>query len=136
MEVLKRMEQLLPHKILPMDPRLKFDIARFYSSDGDTAMVRAYSAELINELEPIAAKRQKEQISYYSSYVMLFNSYLAMGREDKAADLVKLLKEVYAGEQGLDGFIAQLNSQIAANRNPLAGTTAGADSTPDGTKGR
>jgi hypothetical protein len=136
MEVLNRMEQVLPHKLLPMDPRLKFDIARFYSSDGDTATFRTYTAELISELEPVVAKRQKERINYYSSYIMLFNSFLSLNMQDKAADIVKLLKEVYAGEQGLDGFIGQLNSQIALSKNPQAGTTAGNDSISDASKGR
>ncbi|HTP13257.1 MAG TPA: DUF2723 domain-containing protein [Bacteroidota bacterium] len=135
-EILNRMEKLLPHRILPMDPRLKFDLAHFYSSGRDSATSRAYTTELIRELEPVVAKRQKERINYYSNYIMLLHCYLSMNMIDKATDLVTLVKGVYAGEQGLDGFIAQLNAQIALSRNPQGEAPAENDTTSGSAQGR
>ncbi len=134
--VLDRMERMLPHKMLPIDPRLKMDIANFYVISGDTVTFRKYTAELIKELEPIIARRQKEQINYYSNYIMLFTSYLSMDMYDKANDVVKLLKEVYAGEQGLDGFIGQLTAQIAAQKNKSIAANVDRDSVSQAPKGK
>lgn len=122
--VLDRMEQLMPRAALPIDSRIKFDIASIYSLAGDSTQFRLYTRELIHELEPIVEKREKEQINYYSNYIMLFSSYVALDMFDKASHVVDVLKEVYAGEQGVDGFIAQLNGQINTARNVMAGRTA------------
>ena len=130
---LDRMEQLLPHRIFPLDSRLIFDIGNFYSLSRDTAKYHEYARELITELEPVVAKRQKEHISYYSSYIMLFTDYLGMREFDKAAGLVKTIQEVYAGEPGVEGFISQLNAQIADRLNA---TTADSVSASRATAGK
>jgi hypothetical protein len=114
--VLNKMEEVLPRRVLPLDARLAFDIAGYYHIAGDTARSREYSNDLIQTLEPIVAKRQKVQINYYSNYLMLFTTYLGLDMVDKASDVVNVIKEVYAGEQGVDGFIAQLNAQVQAKR--------------------
>jgi hypothetical protein len=129
---LDRMDQLLPRRNFPMDARFKIDVVGFYNLTRDTAKSREYVRELIAELEPIVAKRQKEQISYYSNYIMLFTSYLGMDMYDKASELVNTLKQVYAGEQGVDGFLAQLTAQIEAKRNARASQNAARDSVGQG----
>jgi hypothetical protein len=134
--LLDRMGLLLPRKNLPIDPRLKFDIGSFYGLTKDTAKSREYSLEVIADLEPIAALHQKEQISYYSNYIMLFTSYLAMDMYDKASELVNTLKQVYAGETGVDGFIAQLNAQISVKRNAQVSANAARDSVSSGKGGK
>jgi hypothetical protein len=130
---LDRMEYLLPRKNFPMDPRLKLDMGSLYGLAHDTSRSHEYSREVIADLEPIVAKRQKEQINYYSNYIMLFSSYLGMNMYDKASALVDIIKQVYAGEPGVDGFIAQLNAQIAAKRTMMS---AGAASSDPGVTGK
>ena len=123
--VLDRMEQLMPRKVLPIDTRLKLDLGSLYAMAQDTAKQREYWLEVVSDLEPIAAQHQKEQIGYYSNYIMLFNSYLGLGMYEKASGLVNVLKEVYAGEQGIDSFIAQLNAQVEAQRRAHAMSDTG-----------
>jgi hypothetical protein len=133
---LDRMEHLLPRRSFPMDPRIKLDIGSFYGLAHDTATSHQYTREVIADLEPIVAKRQKEQISYYSNYIMLFTSYLGMDMYDKASELVNILKQVYAGEPGVDGFIAQLNAQISAKRSAMSAGAVGSDPAMTGKGGK
>jgi hypothetical protein len=134
--LLDRMEQIIPRNVMPMEPRLKFDIATFYTLSGDKEKFRQYTTEVIAGLEPVTQKRQKEQISYYSSYIMLFTSYLNLDMFDKATQLVGLMKEVYAGEAGLDAFIAQMSLQIQTKRTQIAAQTSSPDSTVPSKKGK
>jgi hypothetical protein len=133
---LDRMDQLLPRQNFPMEPRFKIDVVGFYGLTRDTVKSRKYVRELIAELEPIVAKRQKEQISYYSNYIMLFTCYLGMNMYDKASELVNILKQVYAGEPGVDGFVAQLTGQIEAKRKAQASENAARDSVGQGREGK
>lgn len=133
---LDRMEQVLPRKIIPMDTRVKFDIGSFYSMAQDSAKHREYSLEIIADLEPLVAKHQKEQISYYSNYIMLFSSYLGLNMVDKASELVITIKQVYAGEAGIDGFIAQLNTQIDSRRIAIGSANTVPDSVGTGRGGK
>ncbi len=126
--ILDRMERVLPRHILPLDPRVKFDITHFYAAAHDTGSVKEYSREIVADLEPVVQRRTKEQMQYYSSYMVLFSSYLALDMFDKADTLTNLIGQVYAGEPGLEGFIGQLKAQIETQKIALASGNVRADS--------
>ncbi|MBI5464721.1 MAG: DUF2723 domain-containing protein [Ignavibacteriales bacterium] len=133
-EVLDRMERLVPRKVIPMDYRVKFDLASFYNSAGNKERFKELNTEVINELKSIVGRGVNEQLSQYNPYVMLFMAYQSQDMLKEAEDLLPVIRTAYATQQGIDGIIGQLKSQIDARRQQLQSTPTNAPALPPGKK--
>jgi hypothetical protein len=111
-EVLSRMEELIPRSVIPMDFRVKYDVASFYSAAGNKAKQSEYLNEVVSELKSVVDRGVNEQLSQYNPYIVLFYTYAALERWKEAEELLAVVKSSYATQQGIDGMIAQLRSQL------------------------
>jgi hypothetical protein len=111
-EVLNRMEEVIPRSVIPMDFRVKYDIASFYSTAGNKSKQSEYLNEVVSELTPVVARGVNEQLSQNNPYIVLFYAYAALERWKEAEELLAVVKSSYPTQQGIDGLIAQLRSQL------------------------
>ncbi len=94
-EVLDRMESKIPNDILPMDYRLRYDVARLYEVVG----ARDKFMKIAKEIEPIALEQINRDpmniYGEYNPYVILVNLYEMMGEYKKAIDILNKVLAYY-----------------------------------------
>ncbi len=94
-EVLDRMESKIPNNVLPMDYRLRYDVARLYEIVG----ARDKFLKIAKEIEPIALEQINRDpmniYGEYNPYVILVNLYEMMGEYQKAIDILNRVLVYY-----------------------------------------
>ncbi|CUT04168.1 DUF2723 domain-containing protein [Candidatus Chrysopegis kryptomonas] len=94
-EVLDRMESKIPNDVLPMDYRLRYDVARLYEIVG----ARDKFMKIAKEIEPIALEQINREpgnvFGEYNPYVILVNLYEMMGEYQKAIDILNRVLAYY-----------------------------------------
>ena len=114
--ILNRMEQVIPRRSVPMDYRVKFDIASFYNLSGDKEHSREFTQEIIQELKQVIDKPVTEQLSQYNPFILLYYCYEQLDMYQEVEDLLPLIKSAYSTQKEIDQIIAQLRAQIQAKR--------------------
>ncbi|HTP14063.1 MAG TPA: DUF2723 domain-containing protein [Bacteroidota bacterium] len=112
--VLDRMEEVMPHKVIPLDFPLKSRIAQIYEMAGEQEKSRSYSQEIVDELEPDAAKGFSETLASQDAYAILLQAYEAVGKYDQALNLLESIRKVYATTRGVDQFVQQQRTRLEA----------------------
>ena len=111
-EVMDRLEEVIPRRVISMDYRTKAYIANFYVMAGDTAKSRELSMEIVGDLKPIVESGVADPLSFDNPYIVLLQTYQSLAMYDEALKLVVVIRAVYAREQGIDQVISQLRGQI------------------------
>jgi len=114
--ILDRMEQVLPQRSIPMDYRLKHDVASLYNMAGNKDRSRQLLNEIILELKQVISRPVTGQLSQYNPYIILYYCYDELEMYKEAEDILPLIKSAYPKEKGIDQIIEQLRSQIQMKR--------------------
>ncbi|MEK6756797.1 MAG: DUF2723 domain-containing protein [Bacteroidota bacterium] len=115
-EVMERMEQLIPRRIIPMDYRTKTYVASLFNLAGDNQRFREFSLEIVNELKPIVERGVAEPLSQDNPYVVLLQTYESLQMYDDALRLLDVIRATYAREQGIDQVVNQIRGRIEAEK--------------------
>ena len=90
-QALAEMDKRIPRKIIPMDYRIKYDVAMLYLRMGDANKFNEYADEVeVTALEDLQENRTNIQ-SYYNPYRILIDIYEAKGQYQKAIDILNRL---------------------------------------------
>jgi len=88
------MEKRIPRDAVPMDYRIKYDVAMLYLRLGDVNKFNEYAREVetvaLEELQTNPGSMQ----SYYNPYRILIDIYEAQGQYQKAIDILNRLSLV------------------------------------------
>ncbi|MBI4429794.1 MAG: DUF2723 domain-containing protein [Ignavibacteriales bacterium] len=125
---LDRMEEIMPRHVHPVDYFTKVRFAAMYNLAGDADRSRQISQEVAAELKQVVDRGVNEPISQTNPYILLFFTYLDLGKYDEAENLLSVMKTAYS-QQGIDPVIAQLRAQIQGRK-----ASANAPSAPSDTK--
>jgi tetratricopeptide (TPR) repeat protein len=105
LQVLDKMEEKIPRKIIPIDYRLLNDISKTYFSAGAIEKYR----ELAREIEIDALRNIEENpmniSGDYNPYFVLKQIYDNLGEYGKFLDVLKKLKEVVPNDPSVDKLI-------------------------------
>jgi hypothetical protein len=110
--IMGRMEQVMPHKLIPLDVELKSRIASIYQMGGEKERCREFSQEIVEELEPQVAKGPSESLVSQNIYLMLLQAYEGSGNYTRAMSFLQDIRKVYAKTPGIDEFLAREKSKI------------------------
>ncbi len=110
--ILDRMEQVLPQRSIPMDYRLKHDMASLYIMAGNRDRSNRLLNEIIRELKDVISRPVTEQLSQYNPYIILFYCYNELDMYKEAEDVLPLIKSAYPKEHNIDQILEQLRYQI------------------------
>jgi len=114
-QVLDKMEEIMPYKVIRMDPRLMFDLASIYYGAGG---MKQYT-KLALEIEKYAwAKMETDPTdvqSYYNPYRMLLDTYENLGQFNKALEVVNRLKVYFPNDPTINDMIQKYT---AMSKNP------------------
>lgn len=117
-EVLDKMEEKLPRKTIYMDYRLLYSVASLYGRAGRYDR----SSSLLNDVEHKclrAIERNPQDIasSYWNPYNILIEIYRSRRDYQKEMDIWTRIAAVYPDDPAIRERIAELRSQINAQRN-------------------
>ncbi len=87
-KVLNKLEELFPHSHVPMDYRLKFNLATLYYAMGNTAHFNEVKTEVEKEALASIAENPANVSSYYNPYLILKALYEYSGEFDKEIDIL------------------------------------------------
>ncbi len=110
--VLDRLEQVLPHKLHPLDVDLESRIASIYEMAGETRQCKEFSEDVVQRLEPEVAKGNIESLVSQNTYITLLQAYEGAGQYEKARTLLQTIKKAYASAPGIDQFITREMTRI------------------------
>lgn len=111
-EVLDRMEEVMPRRIIRMPVGMKFDLANYYGLAGRQDRSQELLREVADELAPIVGKRQTPQVSEDNPYILLLRAYEGLAMYKEAEDLLAVIREVYASEQGVEEFVKEQGTRL------------------------
>ncbi|MEX2116057.1 MAG: DUF2723 domain-containing protein [Bacteroidota bacterium] len=111
-EVLDRMEELIPRKVIPMSRGMKLDIANYYAMAGRKDAQDTLLREIIAETRPIVERGEAVAVSQENPYILLLQSYEGLGMYREALELLDTIRDLYNNEQGVDQFVQQRRMQI------------------------
>ncbi len=111
-KIMDRMEEVIPHKLIPLDVDLKSRIASIYQMAGDTARCRELSQEIVLELEPQLASNSTESANSQNIHMMLLQAYEGSGNYQRALSFLQDIRKVYAKAPGIDNFITREKAKI------------------------
>ena len=126
---LDSMESKIPHRVIPMEPPLLYELANFYGAAGAKEKEASLMNEAILRIQDKIKANPREEIGPQNPYSVLLAIYERREEYDKAIDVLTTIKDVYSathpgiGEQ-IDARIAELRARIVT-KNAILGDTAG-----------
>jgi hypothetical protein len=115
-EVIERMEQVIPRRVIQMDYRTKTYVASLYSLAGNQQRFRDVSMEIVNDLKPVVERGVAEPLYADNAYVVLLQTYESLQMYDEALKLLDVIRVAYAREQGIDQVVNQIRGRIEAEK--------------------
>jgi hypothetical protein len=110
--VLDKMEESLPHKIIPMDHRILFDVANIYYQAG---AIEQY-VELVSEVQQIAEEILEQDptdfSSSYNPYRLLLDIYEKTGQFDKATELIDQIESYLPNDPAIKSLRKRFEKMV------------------------
>jgi tetratricopeptide (TPR) repeat protein len=130
-DVLDRLEQVIPRRIISLPTVMKFDFSRFYSAAGRTAQTKELLQEAADEWQKLVDGGDVPRLSQDNPYLLLAETYEILEEYDKAIAVVDKIGQVYATERGVDQFVRDRKTALEARKKASAApdSTTRADST-------
>ncbi|NOY06938.1 MAG: DUF2723 domain-containing protein, partial [Chlorobi bacterium] len=111
-QVLNRMEEILPHDVIPMDYRLQYNIATLYLDSGDSQHYEALAREIEARCWVEIAKNPREVRSYSSPYRFLLEMYRQRKDYKKAVALVDSMLKYFPNAEDIQALRSSLIEEL------------------------
>ncbi len=109
-QVLDKMEEKLPHRLLAIDYRLLNDIANLYNAAGANDRYRKLAVQIEKEALADLDKNGFIPSGDYNPYLILKQIYDNLGQYDKFVEVLKLLKNAVPGDPSVERLIEQYSN--------------------------
>lgn len=127
--VLDQMDQIVPRRSLPLDFRIKYDIATFYTLAGNRARYEELTREVVDDVKRVIENPVEEQLSQYNPYIVLFQCYKGLGMYQQAENVLAMITSNYQKQQNIGQIVEHLRAQMTqergAEQNPNRQATEG-----------
>jgi hypothetical protein len=121
-EVLDRMEAVIPRTKIPLGWELASDLAAFYYRAGKTEQFESLAAEIETTCSALIESGQANLNSYWNPYRVLLDLYDMKKEYAKAIELMKSLQIMIPNDPSVQQRIAVLEAQLAAQNAGTADT--------------
>ncbi|MFA7290336.1 MAG: DUF2723 domain-containing protein, partial [Melioribacteraceae bacterium] len=118
--VLEKMEEKIPRSIIPMDYRIKHDVAKVLYSAHAYPQYESYAKEVITEAKEKLAANPSDYSSWYNPYDLLLTHYENLKMYDEAIKLLNSLMSIAPHEaQNIKMLIQKYENEKAQNTKYL-----------------
>ncbi len=123
MEVLERMETLMPNSKIPLGWQYAAEMANFYRSLGRLDKVKEMAEEIEPACSALIERGEVDMNSYYNPYRALLDLYDATNEYDKSLVILRKLSVMYPSDPGIKQRILMMEqmSRQAAEAAPEKG---------------
>jgi hypothetical protein len=128
-EILDRMESIIPRAKIPLGWELASDLAAFYYRAGRMEQFESLAGEIETTCTALIESGQANLNSYWNPYRVLLDLYDMRKDYAKAIDLMRNLEVMLPNDPSVKQRIAMLQAQLAAQKSQQ-GDTARAAGTP------
>ena len=119
-KVLDKMEEKIPRSIIPMDYRIKHDVAKILFSAHANSQYESYAKEVINEAKAKLEANPSDYSSWYNPYDLLLTHYENLRMYDEAIKLLNSLMSIAPHEsQNIKMLIQKYENEKAQNTKYL-----------------
>ncbi len=114
------MEEKIPRSIIPMDYRIKHDVAKILFSAHAYSQYESYAKEVINEAKAKLEANPSDYSSWYNPYDLLLTHYENLRMYDEAIKLLNSLMSIAPHEsQNIKMLIQKYENEKAQNTKYL-----------------
>jgi hypothetical protein len=106
--VLDMMEKRIPREVIPMDYRIKHDVAKMYFALGATKQYETYAKEVIAEAKRQIQLNPRSFASYYNPYEILLTHYENLKMYKDAVELLNQLETLVPS----DPTVKEMNNRF------------------------
>lgn len=96
-DLLDKMDELLPRKIIPMDYRIQHDVAMMYFRIGNQAKFNEYSADVEKQALEDMKKNPNDISTAWNPYKLLIDIYEARGDYKSELDILERIDKIAPG---------------------------------------
>lgn len=111
-EVLDKMEQILPRKVIPMDYRIQYEISMLYYRAGRIDRFNDYSAEVEVKAREELNKNPMDINNFYGPYRILLDIYEAKNDYSGSLDILQRIDRIAPGSSEVKAKIESLKTKI------------------------
>jgi hypothetical protein len=115
-EILTRMEELIPGAKVPLAWELESDLMSFYHRMGRRDKFDEYAVALEGKMHTLIESGQFNAASYYNPYRVLLEIYEVQAEYVKMLDLLKSLAVIYPNDQNLQQRITAVKAMLDAQQ--------------------
>jgi tetratricopeptide (TPR) repeat protein len=112
-EILDRMDQLMPNSIRKMDYRILYDMSKMYYAAGAIDKYKNFAREIEKSALAAISENPAEVNSYYNPYTILLDVYDRTKEYDKAIDILRKLQVYYPNDPGLKQQIDMYKAKMS-----------------------
>lgn len=100
-ETLDIMDKKIPRSVIPIDFRIKHDVAKIYYSADASEKYEVYAKEVIADAKKSLAANPRNFTSYYNPYELLLTHYENLGMYKDAVELLNQLQSYVPGDDNV-----------------------------------
>lgn len=104
---LNMMEKKIPREVIPMDYRIKHDVAKIYFNAGDMQSYRKYAKEVIESAKHALEENPKDYSSWYNPYDMLLTHYDYLHMYNEAVGVLLQLQNIAPNDEMVANLLKQ-----------------------------
>ncbi|KAF0211635.1 MAG: hypothetical protein FD178_3369 [Ignavibacteria bacterium] len=119
-ETLDKMESKIPRAVIPMDYRIKHDVAKVLFNAGAFKQYEAYAKEVIAAAKEKLALDPRDFNSWYNSYDLLLTHYENLGRYKEALEIVQQLKTYVPNEPSIIQLEERFQKLVGGAKSEIA----------------
>jgi hypothetical protein len=104
-ETLNIMEKKIPRKVVPIDYRIKHDVAKIYYNAGALKQYTEYANEVIEAAHNVLKNNPRDFTSWYNPYDILLTHYEYLGKYREALSVVLQLQSILPEDEQVKKLI-------------------------------
>lgn len=116
-ETLREMSSNISESMIPVDYRVKYDMAMTYYKIGETGMFNLYLPEIESDALAEINRNPLNSKGFYSPYRILVDLYETSSQYGKAIDVLNRMLLVEPGEPNITAKIEDLKSRLESDEN-------------------
>lgn len=119
-ETLDMMETKIPRSVIPLDYRIKHDVAKIYFNADAMKQYNEYANEVIDEAKKSLEKNPRNFSSWYNPYDILLTHYDYLGRYKDAVEVLQQLQLLVPNDESVKDLLNQYKVRAGMSKSETA----------------
>ncbi|MCX7874684.1 MAG: DUF2723 domain-containing protein [Melioribacteraceae bacterium] len=118
-ETLDMMEKKVPRKVIPMDYRIKHDVAKLYFNAGAMKQYNAFAKEVIEEAKKRLNSNPRDYNSWYNPYDILLTHYDNLKMYNEGLEIAQKLKQLVPNDENINELVEHFRNLAITGKDEV-----------------